>query len=120
MPARGLFAKTQVNWINEQKSGYAAARNEGSAADFMKDFLRRYFAYFPANLPAKYEPSAEEMTAVNLDEPTPEVPVPYPEDDKSPEDFTRRINVYKGYSNILTYHIAVSDSLNPEDGKLIS
>ena len=105
----GSFPDAQRSWINEQKDSYAEARREGTGDDYMKFFLRRFFVRFPADRPAGYEPTTEELVAGNEEETMPELQIPSPIPGESCKAFQVRMDQYTESAKALIYRMAVSD-----------
>jgi len=103
------FGKAQYAFLAKETDGFGRAVRDGVARDSLKDIARRYFMYFPVEKDEMYQPTEEEMAAVNVDLAIPEIEIPEPQADESVDDYKARMAVYQTYQKALIYRREVSN-----------
>ncbi|KDR67147.1 hypothetical protein GALMADRAFT_1358709 [Galerina marginata CBS 339.88] len=78
MAPKAAFSGLRLEFLVEEKKGYAAAVVNGTKNEAVLDITRHYFKRFPPDLDHNTEPSEAHLAAVNdaLPDPEPEVPDP--------------------------------------------
>jgi len=105
----GVFAPRQKAWLLAEKEAYRKAVTSGVHRDVMRDITRRFFLYFPVLKAWDYQPTDEEMAAVDPDKPSPEYQVPEATEDETVESYSQRMSEFTKYSQDLIFRVGVSD-----------
>jgi len=104
----GSFGKAQYKFLASEGERYSQGIKDGTEKDIMKDIIRRYFLYFPVEKPERYEPSEDEMKAVDTNTISPEVEFPELRDDECTSAYEQRVKQYEAYQKTFIYRRGVS------------
>ncbi|PBK59165.1 hypothetical protein ARMSODRAFT_1027662 [Armillaria solidipes] len=84
----GAFKGSRREFLMQEVEGYIKAVEEGRAAEFIADVVRRYLKRYPLSLEHNVEPSQEHLAAVDDHAPDPEVVMPN-EDELTFEEYEK-------------------------------
>ncbi|KAH9484777.1 hypothetical protein JR316_0001679 [Psilocybe cubensis] len=95
MPHPGYFKGARLEFLKSQKAIYQTAREEGCLAEALADIQRRFFKRFPVTQSEEWEPTKEQLLAVNDEEPDPEMYEPDPDSELAVQLREKRKAAYK-------------------------
>ncbi|PBK63579.1 hypothetical protein ARMSODRAFT_1023781 [Armillaria solidipes] len=98
----GAFLGLRREFLIQEIEGYIQAVEEGRAAEFVADVIRRYLKRFPISLAHNVEPTAEHLAQVNDNVPDPEVEMP-DEDKLTSEEYKRQMLRYQDERGTLKF-----------------
>ncbi|KAK7021084.1 hypothetical protein VNI00_017530 [Paramarasmius palmivorus] len=76
MPNPGSFKGVQLAFLERERAGYDNAHKDGVGPEHVADIIRRFLLRFPVTKPQDYQPSEEELAAVDDNQPYPELAEP--------------------------------------------
>ncbi|KAK7027462.1 hypothetical protein VNI00_015207 [Paramarasmius palmivorus] len=95
MPNPGAFQGIQLSFLEGELPGYRQARQDGVGPEFLADVVRRFMLQFPIAKGPNYQPSQQELDAVDLDQPYPELKEPTQPEGMSDEDYEQLLEEWQ-------------------------
>lgn len=107
MAPPGVFTVAQKAFLKERLEGYDKAYKGGFKSEYVAETARLYFLLFDIRKGIKYEPTQEEMDAVDRDGAFPELVEPARKPDQTAKEYKKEMRQHNKLVKVFEDRLAV-------------